>query len=169
MAKVSIVSWNVQGLNSAVKRSLGFNCPIRFTPLICIRQETRFLDSQVLGLNRAWVGSYYHATYSSYSTGVSVLVHRLLPFQLLSIRTNPDGRYIVMHVLIADYPLIQVGLHLPPLVDVSLLATVLQIVLDYDIKDLLLMGDFNLTLSGSGQIAFLLVYKFCRVFTSLTL
>lgn len=88
---------------------------------------------------------HYHTTYTSYSRGVSVLVHKLLPFQLLDIRTDPGGCYIVMHVLITNVQCVLVGLYLLPPVDAAILSTIMQILLSYGVEDVLLMSDFHMS------------------------
>lgn len=70
------------------------------------------------------------------------MVHRSLPFQLLVTKTDPEGHYIVIHALIADVPLVLVGLYLPPPSDVSLLSTIMQMVLTYGVDDVIFPGGF---------------------------
>lgn len=114
MAKCLIVSWNVQGLNSAIKRSLVLNYLKKLHPQVCILQEMRLVGSRVMSLKRAWVSAHYHAPYSNYARGVSVLVHRSLPFQLIDVKLDPGGRYIILHALISEIPYVLVGIYLPP-------------------------------------------------------
>lgn len=114
MAQPKIVSWNVRGLNSAVKRSLVFRYLQGAAPHICILLETHLTGSRVLALRRAWVGATYHPTYSCYSWGVSVLVRKSLPFQILDVCTDPGGRYVILHASIYDKRLVLVGVYLPP-------------------------------------------------------
>lgn len=53
------------------------------------------MGSCILGLKRAWVGAHYHAPYSNYARGVSVLVHKSLPFQFLDVKLDSGGRYVI--------------------------------------------------------------------------
>lgn len=62
-------------------------------------QETHLTGYRVLSLKKPWVGSYYLSTFSSHSRGVSILVHKTLPFMLLDLRIDPDGQYVIMHAL----------------------------------------------------------------------
>lgn len=109
-----IVSWNVRGLNSAIKRSLVINYLRKLHPHICILQETHLVGSRVMCLKKAWVGAHYHAPYSNYARGVSVLIHRSLPFQLIDVKLDPGGRYILLHAMISEIPYVIVGIYLPP-------------------------------------------------------
>lgn len=93
------------------------------------------LVSRVLGLKRAWVSAH-----SGYSRGVSILIHRSLHFQLLDLKIDPEGRYIMMHAIVFNAPLVLVGLYLPPPTKVSVPTTVMQKVMMYDVDDVLIMG-----------------------------
>lgn len=114
MANFSIISWNVQGLNSAIKRSLIFKYLQKYNPHICVLQETHLIGIRILGLRRrAWVGAHYHVTYSNYARGVSILIRRSLPLQILDVQTDPGGRFVIIHALIYNKRLILVGLYPP--------------------------------------------------------
>lgn len=100
------MSWNVRGLNSAVKRFLVLDYLRKLRPHVCILQETHLVGFRILSLKRAWVCAHYHAPYSNYARGVSVLVHRSLPFQLLNVRLDAGGRYVLLHSLIEEIPIV---------------------------------------------------------------
>lgn len=91
MAHFDIVSWNTRGLNSLVKRSLVFRFLKDHNPHICILQETHLMGSKTLSLKKPWIGFHDHSTFSNFARGVSVLVRRSLPFQLLLLDLDPDG------------------------------------------------------------------------------
>lgn len=113
MASVSVMSWNVWGLNSATKRSLVFKYLQRYNPHICVFQETHLIGNRILGLKRAWVGAHYHSTFSNYARGVSILVHKSLPLQIMNIRTDPGGRFVIIHVVVYTKQMVLVGLYIP--------------------------------------------------------
>lgn len=91
---------------------------------------------------KAWVGAYYHATYSNYARGDSV-IHRSLQFQLTEVRTDPEGCYVLMHALGTSILFIIVGIYLPPAHDVALLSSVMHMVTSYGLSNVLLAGDFK--------------------------
>lgn len=94
MTPLNVLSWNVRGLNSKIKRSLIFTYIKKYNPHICILHETHLTGSRTLALKKPWVGSHYHSTYSTYSRGVSVLIHKSLPFTLLDLHLDPEGKYV---------------------------------------------------------------------------
>lgn len=62
------------------------------------------------------MGSLYHATYSSYARGVSILVRiESLLFQALDVHTDLDGKYIILNDCIYDTTMGIVRFYLPPL------------------------------------------------------
>lgn len=101
-------------MNSRIKRSLIFNFLKLHLPDICKLQETHLTGGRVLSLKKPWVGHYYHATFSSYARGVSVLVHKALSFALLDLHLDPEGRFVVLHAVVANVPMVIVGLYIPP-------------------------------------------------------
>lgn len=50
MANFTVLSWNVRGLNSAIKRSLVLKYIQQHNPKICILQETHLVGTRILGL-----------------------------------------------------------------------------------------------------------------------
>ena len=75
---VNILSWNVRGLNSPHKRSLMFSYLKKYKPHFICLQETHLMAPTLKYLKRPWLASQYHATYSSFSRGVSILVAKAL-------------------------------------------------------------------------------------------
>lgn len=130
MSKINVVSWNVRGLNSAVKRSLVFTFLQRFSPHICILQETHLLGSRKFGLKKKKLGLVLTTMRPTQTMlgGVSVLIHRSQQFQLLEVRIVPEERYVLMHALVTGIQFIIVGLCLLHPTDVALLSSVMHMV-----------------------------------------
>lgn len=144
MAPVTIISWNVRGLNSRVKRSLVFNFLKLHRPDICILQETHLTGGRVLSLKKPWVGHYYNATFSSYARGVSILIHKNLTFTLLDLHLDPEGRYVAMHAVIANMPMVIVGLYIPPPASLLILNKIARFIAGCSTDNVVLAGDFNM-------------------------
>lgn len=100
--------------------------------------------SWVLSLKMPWVGHYYHATYSSNALGVSVLIRKNLSFTLLDLHLDPKGKFVVIHAVIANVPIIVVGFNIPSPASLSLLAMVTQIIATFSTEIIVLTGDFNM-------------------------
>lgn len=121
MAHMKLLSWNVRGLNDKVKRSLVLTYLKKYNPHVCILQETHLAGSKVLGLKKPWACHYYHATYSSFAQGVSVLIHKSLTYELLDVKVDPEGSYVLLHVVIDTMEMIILGLYIPPPATTALL------------------------------------------------
>lgn len=80
-----------------------------------------------MSLKRPWVGHHYHATHSGYSRGVSILVHKSLNFELLDIKIDPEGRYILLHAILDTVEMVIVGVYLPPPANLLLLNTIVSL------------------------------------------
>lgn len=63
---------------------------------------------------------------------------------MLEVRTDPDGRYVIIHASVYDKNMVLVGLYLPPLASVLILNDIMQVFLSYDTSAIFLMGDFNI-------------------------
>lgn len=59
-------------------------------------------------------------------------------------RTDPDGRYVMLHVSIYDKKMVLVGLYLPPPASIAILTDIMTIALKYDTPTVFLMGDYNM-------------------------
>lgn len=119
MAPIRFISWNIRCLNDKVKRSLVMTYLKKHNPHVCILQETHLVGSKVLSLKKPWVGHYYHATYSGYARGVSILVHKSLTYELLDVKIDPEGRFVLLHVVIDTHEMLIVGVYIPPPATVS--------------------------------------------------
>lgn len=109
-----VLSWNTHGLNSAIKHSLVFQFIKKHNPHVCVLQGTHLVRSKTLSLKKPWVGHHYHSTYSNFARGVSVLVLKNLPFKLLDLILDPEGRFVMVYALIHNIPWVLVGLYLLP-------------------------------------------------------
>lgn len=125
--------------------SLVFNYIKKYHPHICILQETHLIGSRTLALKKPWVGSYYHSTYSTYSRGVSVLIHKSLPFTLLDLHLDPEGKYVVLHAMCDRMELVLVGLYNLPPTSLAVLHKLTPILAQYPTAAVLMAGDFNIT------------------------
>ncbi|XP_077315544.1 CDGSH iron-sulfur domain-containing protein 3, mitochondrial [Lithobates pipiens] len=55
------------------------------------KQETHLDGSRVLALCRAWIQRAIHATYSTYSRGVSILISKAVPCTIHHVISDPGG------------------------------------------------------------------------------
>lgn len=143
----SVISWNVRGLNSKFKRALLFQYLKSHNPHILILQETHLLGSKLMALKRQWVQNAFHASYSTYARGVSVLVSKSLTCEIEAVHTDPQGKFVVVVAQIWHKRYIFVGVYIPPPFHPHTLYSILEKIAPYTPAKLLIMGDFNSILS----------------------
>ncbi|KAE8608026.1 hypothetical protein XENTR_v10011378 [Xenopus tropicalis] len=111
---VSVLSWNVRGLNDSIKRRLVMDYIRKQNAKITFLQETHLTGSKLITLQKQWVGWSYHSTFSTYTGGTSILVRKSTVFQPLSIKTDPRGRYVFVYCLLNATPVVLANIYIPP-------------------------------------------------------
>lgn len=76
--------------------------------------------------------------------GVSVLVRKALPFTLLNLHLDPEGRFVVLHAVVASVAMIIVGLYVPPPASLAVLHKITTLIAGYSTDKVILVGDFNM-------------------------
>lgn len=79
-----------------------------------------------------------------FARGVSVLVLKMLPFKLLDLALDPEGRYVMIYALIQNLLWVIVGLYLPPPASLRLLNLIIAKLAQFPLDNVVLMRDFNL-------------------------
>lgn len=140
---ISIISWNVRGLNSKFKRALVLKFLQAQHPHIMFLQETHLLGNKILAMKRPWIHKAIHATYSSYARGVSILLHKSLPCSIETVITDPGGRYLVVIIEVYSRRLALVNVYISPPFTGNILYEVLEKLAPHAPFQLLVAGDFN--------------------------
>lgn len=132
MAKLTrLMSWNVRGLNNPVKRLAVLRTIKRLHADVICLQETHFsLTSTPQYAQRPFCHQ-YHATYSVYSRGASVLVKRGVQFSPLEVKIDPDGRYVFLLCSLYGTKCVLAGLYIPPPFSPSLLTNLANFIPRY--------------------------------------
>lgn len=112
--KISLMSWNVRGLSSKVKRSLVFDFIKRYKPHIILLQETHLQGSKVMALKRATIMRVIHGEYSTYSREVAILVTKKAAAHILQVKLDRDGRYAILVCRMFNVSLTLVCVYIPP-------------------------------------------------------
>lgn len=126
-----------------------FNYIKQYNPDLIILQETHLRGRKILALKRPWIGSTYHSVYSNYARGVSVLVSKNLPFQLLDLHIDQSSRYIVLHASLRGKQYVVAGLYIPPPFQKKVLDDIMAKISLYPNVPFIILGDFNATLSAT--------------------
>lgn len=62
---------------------------------IIFLQETHITIAEIKQLQRRWLGQVIYATYNNYAWGVLILIHKTIPFHLINIIQDPQGRFVI--------------------------------------------------------------------------
>ena len=98
LQELTIMTWNVNGLDNSIKCGLVTKALTPHKPDIVLLQETHLMDAQhnCMGRGRYKIGSY--AQYSSGSRGVLILPKKSLPFQIKKAWVDSQGCYVALHI-----------------------------------------------------------------------
>lgn len=150
---VNLVSWNIRGLNDKFPRALMFQYLKAVTPHVVFLQETHLDGSRVLSLHRAWIQRALHATYSTYSRGVSVLISKAVPCPIHHVISDPGGRFLIVIADISTCKMVLVNVYIPPPFQVQILYDLLGKLAPYMYLPLIIAGDFNAILSTTLDLS----------------
>lgn len=148
MSDIKITSWNVRGLRKRIKLKQVINRIKQLKSKIIFLQETHLTDCELKFVKNRWPGQVIHSSYNNYARGVIILIHRSIPFQMLQIKKDPAGRYVIVQGNILSITLNLVSVYGPnenkPKFFEDLFLTVSTLQGLYIIG-----GDFNCTLNPS--------------------
>uniref|UniRef100_A0A3Q3BNZ9 Reverse transcriptase domain-containing protein n=1 Tax=Kryptolebias marmoratus TaxID=37003 RepID=A0A3Q3BNZ9_KRYMA len=96
ISPLKLVTFNVKGLNSPIKRKRVYTYLKKLKPDIVYLQETHLSDREHKKLKREWVGQVFFSSFSSKSRGTTILIHKNVPFTATKTISDPSGRYIMV-------------------------------------------------------------------------
>ena len=107
--KFKTLSLNVRGIRSFEKRKSIFNWLYKQNSDICFLQETYSTEEIENQWKKQWSGDIYFAHGSNHSRGVAILIRKSFDFKLKSIRSDEDGRYLILETTIQDVPFLLIN------------------------------------------------------------
>ena len=109
----NLLSLNARGLRTFDRRKSFFNWLARSSADICFLQET-YSTSEVENIwKKQWKGDMFFSHGTGHGKGVLILVKEQLDFQLLSIKVDSQGRYILLEAMIQDSPFLLLNIYAP--------------------------------------------------------
>uniref|UniRef100_A0A3Q1BRK9 exodeoxyribonuclease III n=1 Tax=Amphiprion ocellaris TaxID=80972 RepID=A0A3Q1BRK9_AMPOC len=150
MFKFNIVAWNVHGIRSQTKRVKIMDYVSKLKADILLLQETHLLQSEEKCLSDSNYSIIFSSCYNSRQRGVSILVHKRIPFTLNSTVTDSEGRYIIIQATIFNKLYSIVNLYAPNNEDPAFFHTVFSHLADLSANSTTIIGgDFNIVLNPS--------------------
>ena len=146
--KIKIISANVRGLRQALKRADLFDYfKGQHADIICL-QETHLVQADLNCLIKDWNLKYFIAGTSTNSRGVAILINNTFECVISSETLDPDGRFAIIDLDIANLFTITLANIYAPNSDDSVWYTNLLSRLSKDRENsLIVVGDWNTPLS----------------------
>lgn len=97
---MKLVSWNVRGINSPIKKAKILSHLKKLNADICLLQEAHLTDSEHKKLQTSQFAQIVFSSYSSKKRGVAILIRKNKPIIIKNTITDIEGRYIIINVTI---------------------------------------------------------------------
>lgn len=143
MSSITLVSWNVRGLGHAVKRGEVFAHLKSLGADIMFLQETHIKATEQRRLRAIWISQVYQSPFTSKARGVAILFRKNIQFQLVSMVTDPGGRYIMITGNIHSLPVTLLNIYGPNIDEPNYYRKVFDLIPDLSTTNLIMGGDFN--------------------------
>lgn len=143
MSTLKCLTWNFQGLRAKPKRNVAMAYLKAQHADIMVLVETHLTGQLLLSLKKPWVGWVYQAPYSAYSRGIALLVAKTARFFRLSLRSDPQGKFLFIHCRLNGLEILLLAIYIPPTFQFSVINEGLAFMAQFPMIPALLMGDFN--------------------------
>jgi len=140
---LQLVSWNVKGLGSVVKRGKVFKHLKSLSADIIFLQETHIKTAMQHRLKCNWVSQIYQSTFTSHARGVAILFRKNIPFQATSVSNDPLGRYLLVSGTINSLPITLLNIYGPNTDEPNFFRKVFDLLPDDGDSNIIIAGDFN--------------------------
>ena len=152
--KCSLLSLNVRGLNDARKRRKIFTWLHHQSADIIFLQETYSTPEVEIMWKNEWGGKLIFSHGTRHSRGVAICFKSKLNFDIKTVKTCNDGRFIYLDILIDDSPFKLLNLYAPNRAkcQTNFLLQIKNLLLKEDCinsNELIIGGDFNCVLDPS--------------------
>ena len=144
---VRMLSWNVKGLNSPVKRCRVFNHIKTLKADIIFLQETHLKNEDHKRLKNKCISQIYHSKFNSRARGVAILINNKIQFTVSEIKLDVNGRYIIISGILFQTPVLLVNVYAPNWDDIVFMNRLLASLPDLNTHKLIFGGDLNLTIN----------------------
>ena len=94
---ISIITFNVNGLNAPTRRHRLDEWIQKQDPYICCLQETHLTPKDTYRLKvKGWEKKIFHANCDQNKTGVAVLISDKIDFEIKALKRDKEGHYIMV-------------------------------------------------------------------------
>ena len=144
---ISIITLNVNGLNTLTKRNSLAEWIQKQDLYICYLQETHFRPRDTCRLKlRAWK-KVFHANGNQKKAGVAILISDKIDFKIKTITRDKEGHYIMIKRSIQEEDLTIVNIYAPNIGTPQYIRQMLTAIKGENDSNTIRVGDFNTSLS----------------------
>ena len=138
------VSWNVRGVNGAIKRGKVISHLKQLKVDICFLQETHLKASEILRIKRPWMSHVFHSKFDARARGAAIVISKNVTFEPTKSIEDPNGRFVAVSGRLFDIPVVLVSAYAPVWDDDKFITHLFSSLPDVDSHYPIIGGDFNL-------------------------
>ena len=163
MDNLKVISFNTRGLGNDLKRRRTFRYVKKYKPDVCMLQETHCESSK----EHIWsnqFGNNYVSIYSNGNTkscGVVTILKKKLAENIVEIRRDMCGRFVICKVKINEYTYGVVNLYAPNTDETTFFQEIMQHLQELDCVYNIMGGDFNCALDPMDRCSGNIYHKQC--------
>ncbi|KAL2081000.1 hypothetical protein ACEWY4_022853 [Coilia grayii] len=149
MADLNIITWNVRGLNSPIKRTRCLEFLHRKRASFAFIQETHLTESNVQRFQNKRYKVIAHSCAISKTRGVLILADRKLQLTILDKGSDQIGRFVYVLLSVNYSKVLLANIYAPNVHEDNFLPSISNSLLKYHDCHCIVTGDFNATLCPS--------------------
>ena len=147
MSNLTIITYNVHGLNHPIKRKEIYSQLKKLHCSIALLQETHLPEGEHKKLKREWVGQVFNASFGK-KRGVTILINRTLAFSSEKVIQDKLGRFIMVVGMIGEVEMSILNLYAPNKLDQNFFKVIANVIADNAKGIIIVGGDFNAVQDG---------------------
>uniref|UniRef100_A0A3P8TGQ6 exodeoxyribonuclease III n=1 Tax=Amphiprion percula TaxID=161767 RepID=A0A3P8TGQ6_AMPPE len=148
MGSLKVISYNVKGLHSPIKRKKTLNQLRKINCQIAFLQEAHLSDIEHDKLKKSWADKVFYSSHQSgRRRGVSILIHRQVNFSSSLVHKDSEGRFILVNGSIDGTQVSLMNIYAPNEDIPGFISKIFTTILQHSTGILLLGGDFNCAMS----------------------
>lgn len=93
---IRFISWNVKGMNSAIKANKVNTHLQHLRGDLCFLQETHLCTADISRIKRPWIGHMFHSTFSERARGAAIIIHKDIAFEPINTISDSNGRFVIV-------------------------------------------------------------------------
>ena len=144
---ISIITWNMNGLNAPTKRHRLAEWIQKQNPHICCLQETHFRPRDTYGLKvRGWK-KIFHENGNQKKAGVAILISDKIDFKIKNVTRDKEGHYVMIKGSIQEEDITIINIYAPNIGTPQYKRQMLTAIQEEIDSNTIIVRDFNTSLT----------------------